>query len=102
MKAKVAAVVAVLVIAVGALMLFRGGSDEPAPMDAKYWTGDHCPITGKKYDDADENDAMQGNIPLRFKHEGIEYEAYVWNEAAIDEFEQNRDKYLPKIVGKSE
>jgi len=103
MKTKIAVTVAVVVVAAGALLLTRGGP-EPANIDPpkKYWAGDHCPITGKKYDAADPNDAMAGNLPLEFEHDGVKYEVNVWSESALDEFNQNRDKYLEKIIAHSE
>ena len=101
MKNKVAAGMAVVaVIALGALLLPR---DEPMHVTpaVQYWIGEHCPITGKKYADANPENG-EGNIPLQFEHEGMQYEAYVWDERAVDEFEQNRDKYVPQIIASSE
>ena len=79
-----------------------GAPDVAVEDPIKYWKGDSCPISGNKYDAADENDAMQGNIPLEFEHEGMKYEVSVWDEAALDEFHKNKDKYLQKIVDNSE
>lgn len=79
-----------------------GGPASPPEDPVKYWQGDACPITGKKYDSADENDPMAGNVPLEFEHEGQKYEANVWDEAALDEFTKNKDKYLQKILDNSE
>lgn len=81
-----------------------GGSNTPTRVEdpVKYWKGESCPITGKKYADAPEDDAMAGNIPLQFEHDGMKYEAMVWDEKAIDTFEKNRDKYIPIITANSE
>lgn len=83
-------------------LLFVGcGDSAPAPRQEdpiKYWEGDACPITGKKYSSADPNDSMAGNVPLEFEHEGQKYQANVWDEAAISEFTKNPDKYRQKII----
>jgi len=99
MKKNLLAVLAVAII--GAFGLVGcGDSAPPAPKEdpVLFWEGDHCPITGKKYADADENDAMQGNVPLQFEYEGKKYEANVWDDAAVDEFNKNKEKYIPIIV----
>lgn len=54
------------------------------------------------YDDADPNDAMAGNIPLKFEHERMKYEVNVWNEAALNEVHQNQQQYLDKVLAGSE
>ena len=81
-----------------------GGGDPGVPVEdpVKYWKGETCPITDKRYDSASEEDGMQGNVPLQFEHNGDKYEAYVWDEKAIDTFDKNREKFIEKIVANSE
>lgn len=48
MKTKIAAAVVGLVVAVGAMLLTRGGLEpENTAPPTKYWAGEYCPITGK-------------------------------------------------------
>lgn len=98
-------ILAVLAVAIIGAFAFVGCGDSAPPVPEEkavlFWEGDACPITGKKYDSADENDPMQGNVPLQFEHEGKNYEANVWDDNAVDEFDKNKDKYLQKIVSGS-
>jgi hypothetical protein len=94
---------------IGAIVFIGCGEKTPeAPPEPakKYWTAEECPVTGKKSGATgaagEEEDAMNGNVPLQFEHEGIIYEANVWDESAMDEFEKNPDKYKQKIIDGSE
>ena len=103
MKRLFLATAVIVALMVAKLQPRSGGSRNHRANDSpiKYWPGDACPITGNKYGDADENDAMQGKIPRQFEHQGQRYEVWVWDESAIDRFATNMANFMPFIIANS-
>ena len=102
MKKKLLTMLATAIISGVAFVGCENKPEAPVEPPVLTWQGDGCPVTGKKYASVPEDmDGELGETELLFEHEGKHYEATVWNEDALAEFEKNRDKYIPAIVANS-